>query len=129
MADKRPKCKCGRRMYPDRPAAQRAAGRGSRQCDNREIQCVPYTCPHGNHHVILHPRGIRPTYCACGLITPTPTGSLILLEYLTGKHPDDTNPYVMFRCRHAAAHVARRSTVPDDADTVPIPPPSYSRPT
>lgn len=122
MPDRRPRCKCGRPFYPDQPAAQRAAARGTRQCDNPTISCTVYQCIHGRHHVGLHPRGHRVTYCPDGDITLTPYGAFDLLEHLTAKHPDTHNPYVLFRCRHRAVHVARRNTLPADAEIPHLPP-------
>lgn len=129
MPDKRPRCKCGRPFYPTAREAQRAASRGSRQCDNPTITCTVYQCPHGRHHVGLHPRGHRVIYCPDGNIALTPAGALDLLDHLTAKHPDPTNPYTLFRCRHQSIHVARRSAMPADAQPADIPPQRNPRPT
>lgn len=114
---KRRRGKCGRPTYPTRAEAQRAAGRGNRQCENPEIQCLPYECPDGEHHVMLWPRYERATSCTCGQPKlPTLRGADVLLAYLQSKHPDDQNPYVMFRCEDAGIHIARDRAVPASAE-------------
>lgn len=110
---KKRRCTCGRPAHPDARTARIAAARGTRQSENAQIQCAAFECPSAGHHTMLFPANEQPAVCTCGQVRyPTLHGADIMLAHLQQKHPDETNPYVMYRCTQGGTHIARDRAVP-----------------